>query len=142
MDYFESAQFDSDAKNLMDRLHVPGLSVAVVHGNKTASKSYGIISVASSKPCTGTSLFDIASSSKILTALSIGLLVEDRSHPGVTFDTPVADILPDDFVLSEPAYTKQVTIDDMLGHRTGLPRYDIQSPFSPVSFAKANGNQP
>ncbi|ATY64760.1 beta-lactamase family [Cordyceps militaris] len=135
MDYFESAQFDSDAKSLMDRLHVPGLSVAVVHGNKTASKSYGIISVASSKPCTGASLFDIASSSKILTALSIALLVEDRSHPGVTFDTPVADILPDDFVLSEPAYTKQVTIDDMLGHRTGLPSHDH-------SYFGVNAEQP
>lgn len=124
MEYFRSAVFDTKATDLMSQLHVPGLSLAVLHGNTTASKAYGVISVASSTPCTLDSLFDIASSSKILTAISVALLVEDdaKKHPSVTFDTPVAQLLPDDFVLSDAEYTKSVTIDDMLSHRTGLPR--------------------
>ena len=122
MQYFQSDLFDTKVTDLMGQLRVPGLSIAVLHGNKTASKAYGVISVASNTPCTADSLFDIASSSKILTAISVALLVEDAKHPSVTFDTPVAQLLPDDFVLSDAEYTKSVTIDDMLSHRTGLPR--------------------
>lgn len=125
MDLFRSAKFDIQVSDLMDQLHVPGLSIALVHNNSTASKAFGVISVASAEPCTADSLFDIASSSKILTAISVALLVEDdhQQHPSITFDTPVSRILPDDFVLADTEYTKHVTIDDILGHRTGLPRY-------------------
>lgn len=123
MEYFKSAVFDTKVTDLMSQLRVPGLSIAILHGNATASKAYGVISVASEAPCTADSLFDIASSSKILTAISVAILVEDDAeHPNITFDTPVAQLLPDDFVLSDAEYTKSVTIDDMLGHRTGLPR--------------------
>ncbi|OAA45991.1 beta-lactamase family protein [Beauveria brongniartii RCEF 3172] len=123
MDFFQSAKFDIQVSDLMDQLHVPGLCIALVHNNITASKAFGVISVASAEPCTADSLFDIASSSKILTAISVALLVEDgQQHPSITFDTPVSQILPDDFVLSDAEYTKHVTIDDILGHRTGLPR--------------------
>ncbi|KAJ4164033.1 hypothetical protein LMH87_005725 [Akanthomyces muscarius] len=124
MEYFQSDLFDTKVTDLMDQLRVPGLSIAVLHGNKTASKAYGVISVASNTPCTANSLFDIASSSKILTAISVALLVEDAKHPSVTFDTPVTQLLSDDFVLSDAEYTKSVTIDDMLSHRTGLPRQE------------------
>ncbi|KAM3556987.1 hypothetical protein MY1884_004776 [Beauveria asiatica] len=125
MDFFQSAKFDIQVSGLMDQLHVPGLSIALVHNNITASKAFGVISVASAEPCTADSLFDIASSSKILTAISVALLVEDgQQHPSITFDTPVSQILPDDFVLSDVEYTKHVTIDDVLGHRTGLPSHD------------------
>ena len=123
MEYFQSAVFDTKVVDLMDKLHVPGLSIAVLHGNTTASKAFGVISVALATPCTVDSLFDIASSSKILTAISVALLDEDDAkHPSVTFDTPVAQLLPDDFVLSDAEYTSSVTIDDILSHRTGLPR--------------------
>ncbi|OAA81949.1 beta-lactamase family protein [Akanthomyces lecanii RCEF 1005] len=124
MEYFQSDLFDTKVTDLMDQLRVPGLSIAVLHGNKTASKAYGVISVASNTPCTANSLFDIASSFKILTAISVALLVEDAKHPSVTFDTPVTQLLSDDFVLSDAEYTKSVTIDDMLSHRTGLPSHD------------------
>ncbi|KAM3465685.1 hypothetical protein NHJ6243_001357 [Beauveria neobassiana] len=126
MDLFQSAKFDIQVSDLMDQLHVPGLSIALVHNNSTASKAFGVISVASAEPCTADSLFDIASSSKILTAISVALLVEDdhQQHPSITFDTPVSRILPDDFVLADTEYTKHVTIDDILGHRTGLPSHD------------------
>ncbi|TQV98374.1 hypothetical protein V2A60_007881 [Cordyceps javanica] len=136
MDYFQSSELDVKIKGLMNELHVPGLSIAVFHDDKIAYKAFGVISAASAKPCTPDSLFDIASSSKILTALSVALLVEDSDHhPGITFDTPVSEILTGDFVLSDPEYTKQVTIDDMLGHRTGLPRHDN-------SYLGVNSEQP
>ncbi|KAJ6780366.1 hypothetical protein PWT90_03574 [Aphanocladium album] len=126
MDYFQSTEFDTRVKELMDKFRVPGLSLAAIHGDRTASKTFGVTSIASGTPCAADSLFDIASSSKVLTAVAVALLVEDDvKHPHVTFDTPVSKILPEDFVMSDPEYTKTVTVDDMLGHRSGLAGHDL-----------------
>ena len=38
--------------------------------------------------------------------------------------TPVSKLLPDDFALEDPEYTRNVTIEDILSHRTGLPTHD------------------
>jgi CubicO group peptidase (beta-lactamase class C family) len=38
--------------------------------------------------------------------------------------TPVSKLLPDDFVLPDPQLTKEVTIEDILSHRTGIASHD------------------
>jgi CubicO group peptidase (beta-lactamase class C family) len=38
--------------------------------------------------------------------------------------TPVSKLLPDDFVLPDPELTKEVTIEDILSHRTGIASHD------------------
>lgn len=123
MEYFQSGEFDTRVKELMQKYHVPGLSLAILHGDKTATKAFGVSSVDSSKPCTPDTVFDIASSSKILTAASVALLVEDDvKHPDIAFDTPVCKLLPDDFVMADEYSTKNITLDDILSHRTGIAR--------------------
>lgn len=121
MEFFQSSQFGAKAEKLMKKHRVPGLSVAVIHGNKTDQRAFGFASVKDGKKCTSDTLFDIASSSKVLTAASVALLVEDdKNHPNVAWDTPVSKLLPEDFVMSDPEYTKNVTVEDILGHRSGL----------------------
>ena len=39
----------------------------------------------------------------------------------------MATIIPGDFVLSEPIRTAQVTLEDCLSHRTGLPRHEMST---------------
>jgi CubicO group peptidase (beta-lactamase class C family) len=39
----------------------------------------------------------------------------------------MATIIPGDFVLSEPTRTAQVTLEDCLSHRTGLPRHEMST---------------
>ncbi len=105
----------------MDNHHVPGLSIAISHGDQTASSAFGFACASSHKPCTVDTLFDIASSSKVMTAASIALLVQnDTDYPSVKFEAPVSTILPEDFVMSSTEYTKSVTVDDILSHRTGV----------------------
>lgn len=123
MDFFRSARFETRAQQLMDKFHVPGLSIAIIHGEETACRAFGFACVSTSKPCTVDTLFNIGSSSKVLTAASVALLVQDADHPGLTFTTPVSRLLPQDFVLPIEEYTRNVTIDDMLGHRTDMARY-------------------
>ncbi|KAI0454433.1 beta-lactamase family protein [Xylaria acuta] len=125
MDFLHSSDFPSHVEELMRKHHVPGLAVAVVEGERAFSAGYGLASLDPPKPCTGDTLFDIASSSKSLTAASVGLLVRDNDrYPDVQYDAIMSKLLPEDFVLSGQGYTEGVTVEDILGHRTGMPRHD------------------
>lgn len=124
MDYFKSEVFAALAQELMRQNHVPGLAIAVVQGDDIASAGYGKASLEPPKACTADTLFDIASSSKSITAAAVGLLVDDdENHPEVRHDALMSDLLPDDFVLSDSLYTKQVTVEDILSHRSGIPGF-------------------
>jgi CubicO group peptidase (beta-lactamase class C family) len=108
----------------MEEWRVPGLSVAVVQDEKVESLGYGQADPYSdySRAVTADTVFDIASSSKSLTAAAIALLVVDDEHyPQVQWDTPVSKLLPEDFVMGNEEYTNGVTVEDILSHRTGLP---------------------
>ncbi|KAI1165385.1 beta-lactamase family protein [Nemania serpens] len=125
MDYLHSPNFPSRVEELIKKHHVPGLAVAILEGERTFSAGYGFASLDPPKPCTGDTLFDIASSSKSMTAASVGLLVRDNDkYPDVQYDAILSSILPGDFVMPGQGYTEGVTVEDILSHRTGMPRHD------------------
>ncbi|KAI1426374.1 beta-lactamase family protein [Xylaria sp. FL1777] len=125
MNYLHSPDFPSHVEELMKKHHVPGLAVAVIEGDRAFSAGYGLASLDPPKPCTADTLFDIASSSKSMTAASVGLLVRDNDkYPDVQYETTMSSLLPGDFVMSGQGYTEGVTVEDILSHRTGLPRHD------------------
>ncbi|KAG4271554.1 hypothetical protein FPRO04_10845 [Fusarium proliferatum] len=124
MDLFDSPMFSHRVETLMQSNRVPGLSIAIVWGDQVKSTGYGFASVKSQEPCTADTLFDIASSSKSLTAAAIALLVEDAKFPGLQYDSLMSELLPDDFVMSDDLHTNTVTVDDLLGHHTGMPGHD------------------
>ena len=125
MDLFRSPKFSSRAEELIKKQHVPGIAIAIVQDDEIASAGYGLASLhPEPKPCTADTLFDIASASKSLTAASVALLVnDDEKYPEVQYDAKMCDLLPGDFVMSEEAYTRDITLDDVLSHRTGLAKY-------------------
>ena len=56
----------------------------------------------------------------------MSLLVTDSSNfTSLTWKTPVSSLIPDDFVLEDEWATKHITIEDILSHRTGMPRHDM-----------------
>ena len=74
---------------------------------------------------TADTLFDCASLSKSLTAAAVSLLVDDNEkYPEVDWSTPVSRLLRDDFVLEDPYATENVTVEDILSHRSGMPRQE------------------
>jgi CubicO group peptidase (beta-lactamase class C family) len=89
----------------------------------TKFQVYGVANL-DDNPCTEDTLFDCASTSKSFTAACVALLVDDEAYPEVQWRTPVSKILPDDFVLPDPYLTANVTIEDILSHRTGNPGHD------------------
>lgn len=121
MDLFNSPDFGSHVENLLDKFHCPGVSIALVRNHDIVSAGYGLVHLHPPKPMTPDTLFDVASASKSLTAASVALLVDDdEKYPNVTYEATMSSLLPDDFVMSEESYTEQVTVDDVLSHRTGV----------------------
>ncbi|KAJ5280904.1 Beta-lactamase-like protein [Penicillium angulare] len=88
-------------------------------------KSYGVSDITTSKSVTEHTLFMIGSTSKAFTAAAISLLVDDNiKFPNIHWNTPVHGIIPTDFVLNDSWATSQMTIIDILSHRSGFPRHD------------------
>jgi len=62
--------------------------------------------------------------SKAFTAAAISFLVDDNEkYPDVQWNAPVSKLIRDDFVLSPSKYTEEVSVEDILSHRSGLPEY-------------------
>ena len=121
MDLLQSAAFREHAKALMHEHQLPGLSISVSHHNSVASIGLGVANLLNAAKCTPGTLYDIASSSKSLTAACVALLVEDDlNYPEVQWVTPLHDLLPQDFVMPMPELNERITIVDVLSHRTGM----------------------
>ncbi|KAI9826733.1 MAG: hypothetical protein M1819_007278 [Sarea resinae] len=108
----------------LDLWHVPGLAMAVVDGDETWAEGYGMASFPAT-PVTPSTLFYAGSTTKAFTAAIMSLLVDDNHHhPEVQWDTPISQLIRDDFVLQDEYATNHITIEDALSHRTGLPGHD------------------
>lgn len=117
-------KFEQLVHSTLEKWHVPGMSIAVVEGDNTWSEGYGIAEFPST-PVTPSTLFYAGSTTKAFTSAMMGMLVEDNdAYPQVQWDTPVSKLIRDDFVLSDEYATEHITIEDILSHRTGLPRHD------------------
>lgn len=104
----------------MKAWEVPGLALCVVHrGEIVYAKGYGVRTLGRPNPVDEDTLFAIASNSKAFTAAALGILV-DRGEIG--WDDRVVDHLPS-FQLVDAYVTREMTIRDLLCHRSGLPRF-------------------
>ncbi|CAI7643823.1 unnamed protein product [Penicillium glandicola] len=120
-----TAEFDALVQQQMDKWKVPGLSMAVVHGSSTWSKAYGLAEFPDRKMSTD-SLFSTCSTTKAFTAAAMSLIIDDskNAESPLRWDTPIASILRDDFVLENDYSTMHTTIEDALSHRSGLSTHD------------------
>jgi len=66
-------------------------------------------------------LFQIASNTKLFTAVAVGMLVEEGK---LEWDKPVRQYVPS-LQFSNNTLNNTVTIRDMLAHRTGITRHDM-----------------
>lgn len=96
---------------------MPGLSVAIVKDGKVVlAKGYGVRRMGNPAPVDAGTRFGIASNTKLFTATALALLVEEGK---LGWDKRVIDYLPA-FALSDPYVTRELTVRDLLVHRSGL----------------------
>ena len=125
------ATIDSLMNKVLTDQHIAGFAVAVVKGDEVIySKGFGYRDVANKKPVTPNTLFAIGSSSKAFTTSLIGLL---QNEGKLAFDGKAIDYLPS-LRFYNQEMNNQITVRDLMAHRTGLSRYD----FSWLLFNTAN----
>jgi len=109
---------DGLAKELMHTTGVPGMAVAVVHGDKVVyAKGFGVRRVGSGEAVNSDTVFQLASISKSVSASVVAGAMREEA---VSWSDPVVSHLPG-FALSDPYVTAHATIGDLFSHRSGLP---------------------
>lgn len=108
---------DTYVEGIMKEFEVPGIGLAIVKDGKVLlAKGYGVKKMGETGKVDERTLFGIASNTKAFTATALGILVEQGK---LEWDTPVIRYLPW-FRLSNPFVTHELTIRDLLVHRSGL----------------------
>jgi CubicO group peptidase (beta-lactamase class C family) len=108
---------DAYVAQVMQAFEVPGLALSVVKdGEVVLAKGYGVRRLGDPAPVDGQTLFGIASNTKAFTAVALGLLVEEGK---VEWAAPVIRYLPW-FQMWDPWVTRELTVRDLLVHRSGL----------------------
>ncbi|MEJ2207197.1 MAG: serine hydrolase [Gemmatimonadota bacterium] len=108
---------DDYIESVREGFEVPGLSVAIVKdGQVVMAKGYGVRSLGQNDPVDAETLFGIASNTKVVTATSLGILVSEGK---LEWDAPVVRYLPA-FQMYDAWVTRQITVRDLLVHRSGL----------------------
>jgi CubicO group peptidase (beta-lactamase class C family) len=96
---------------------VPGIAVAIVKdGNVVLAKGYGVRKLGEAAPVTAHSLFRIASNTKAFTAAALAMLVDEGK---LRWDDAVIQHMPG-FQMYDPYVTRELTVRDLLVHRSGL----------------------
>lgn len=134
----QSENFSSlSLQALMERLHVPGVSIAVVKDFKIHwAKAYGVADAETGRLLDTNSRFQAASISKPVTALAAMRLVQDRR---LTLDADINTIIKSWRVpSSELTRSQPVTPRSLFSHTSGaddgfgFPGYDPKTPLPTV----------
>jgi CubicO group peptidase (beta-lactamase class C family) len=111
------ANLDSVVEKARKEFEVPGIAVAVVKdGQVVLEKGYGIRKLGETAPVTPSTLFRIASNTKAFTAAALAMLVDEGK---IRWDQHVVDLLPG-FQMYDSYVTREMTVADLLVHRSGL----------------------
>ncbi len=116
----------------MERCHVPGVAVGILHGDIVFAEGFGVTSVDHPLPVDSRTLFQVGSISKTVTATAAMRLVEAGQ---LDLDTPIRHVLPN-LRLSSDNLTNRVTLRHLFTH-TGGWEGDFFGDFDPGDDALA-----
>jgi CubicO group peptidase (beta-lactamase class C family) len=113
-------QLDEYAARAMQAWRVPGVAMAIVKDDRVVfAKGYGVRRLGEPAPVDEQTLFAVASNTKAFTAAALAVLVDEGK---TQWDDPVTKYLPG-FQLYDPYVTRELTIRDLLSHRSGLETF-------------------
>ena len=101
----------------LSTFNTPGMSIAVIQGQRVLHQAgYGVTNLQTQQAVDAETYFRIASTSKAFTAASVAMLVDKKV---LLWDDRVVEHLPE-FHLADPFASNQITLRDLLSHRSGL----------------------
>jgi len=112
-----SQKLDGYVTRILKTFEVPGLAVAIVKdGKPVLTKGYGVRQLGNPARVDNQTLFGIASNTKAFTAAALAILVDEGK---IAWDDRVIDHMPE-FQMYDPYVTREITVRDLLVHRSGL----------------------
>jgi CubicO group peptidase (beta-lactamase class C family) len=111
------ADFEQRVEQLRRAYEVPGVSIAVVEkGQVTLAEGWGVRAIGTSDKVDADTIFATGSTGKAFTVAALAVLVEQGK---IKWDDKVIDHMPD-FRMWDSWVTREMTIRDLLVHRSGL----------------------
>jgi len=111
------ADFDARVEAAMRLRDVPGMAISIVEaGRITHAKGYGVRRIGSDEAVDADTIFPTGSTGKAVTAAALAILVDEGK---LGWDDRVIDHLPE-FRMHDAWVTREMTVRDLLVHRSGL----------------------
>jgi CubicO group peptidase (beta-lactamase class C family) len=109
--------FEQRVEQLRQAYGVPGVTIAIVeNGKPTLAHGWGVRKVGTNEPVGADTIFFTGSTGKAFTVAALATLVDQGK---IKWDDKVIDHMPD-FRMWDPWVTREMTIRDLLVHRSGL----------------------
>ncbi|MDZ3833334.1 MAG: serine hydrolase [Sphingopyxis sp.] len=111
------ADIDASVEALRKKVGAVGVSIAIVEDGKTTlSRGWGVRRLGDKAPVDAQTIFQTGSTGKAMTAAALAVLVDEGK---IAWDDPVIKHMPW-FRMYDPWVTREITIRDLLVHRSGL----------------------
>jgi D-alanyl-D-alanine carboxypeptidase len=112
---------DAWLKSAMARLHIPGVSLAVMRdGQLVHAAGIGVAEVEKSIPATKDTVYPIASCTKSMTSATILMLAQEGK---LSLDEKITTYLP-----GLPASWSDITVWQVVTHTSGIPNFGVDEP--------------
>ncbi len=113
-------KLDATFEKALKDFNVPGMAIAIVKDDQVIfNKGYGVKNAKTGEAVTPNTSFAIASNTKAFTAAALAILVDEGK---IKWTDKVRKYLPY-FQLYSPYVSEELTIRDLLCHRTGLATF-------------------
>ncbi|MGH8123268.1 MAG: serine hydrolase domain-containing protein, partial [Rudaea sp.] len=111
------AGFEQRVETLRKQIGVPGMAIAIVENDQvTFAKGFGVRKLGAAERVDADTIFPNGSTGKAFTVADLAILVDEGK---IGWDDKVIDRLPG-FQMYDPWVTREITIRDLLVHRSGL----------------------
>jgi CubicO group peptidase (beta-lactamase class C family) len=111
------AGFEQRVEKLCKDFGAPGVTIAIVENGKASlAHGWGVRDITTNQPVDADTIFFTGSTGKAFTNAALATLVDEGK---IKWDDKVIDHMPD-FRMWDPWVTREMTIRDLLVHRSGL----------------------
>lgn len=108
---------DRYVKRVFDTFETPGMAIAIAErGKPTDLRTYGVRRMGEAAKIDEQTMFSMGSTTKAFTSAVLAMLVDEGK---LSWDSKVVDLLPG-FRMYDPYTSSEMTVRDLLVHRSGL----------------------